>query len=55
MFTTPDGTSLPYAPSQLRDMAYIFTTGNLKKYLNGFLGLSAPIGINVPLLYNQDK
>ena len=55
MFTTPDGTPLPYAPGQLRDMAYIFTTGNLKKYLNGFLGLSAPIGINVPLLYNQDK
>ena len=55
MFTTSDGTPISYTPDQLRDMAYIFTPDNLKKYLNGFLGLSAPMGIFATTTYNQNE
>lgn len=53
MFTTPDGVAVPYAPQQLNDMTYMFTPSNLKKYLNRFLGIAAPVGISTPLLYNK--
>lgn len=47
--------SYPSAKTDLRDMAKVFTRDNLKKYLNKFLGVSAPTSISATLMYNQNK
>ena len=55
MWTDQNGRIYSFAPEQLRDMSMVFTKNNLKKYLNKFLGISAPIGVGGTLMYNQNK
>lgn len=55
MWTDQNGRIYSFAPEQLRDMFMVFTKDNLKKYLNKFLGISAPIGVGGTLMYNQNK
>lgn len=55
MWIAPSGKFFNFAPEQLRDMSMVFTKDNLKKYLNKFLGISAPVGVGTTLMYNQNK
>lgn len=55
MWVAPSGKFFNFAPEQLRDMSMVFTKDNLKKYLNKFLGISAPVGVGGTLMYNQNK
>lgn len=43
------------APVNLQQLGEIFTIDNLKKRLNNFLGISAPIGLGIPTLNNQQN
>lgn len=55
MWVAPNGKFFNFAPEQLKDMSMVFTKDNLKKYLNKFLGISAPVGVGTTLMYNQNQ
>lgn len=55
MWGAPNGKFFNFAPEQLKDMSMVFTKDNLKKYLNKFLGISAPVGVGTTLMYNQNQ
>lgn len=44
---TVEGDILGEAPQSLRDLGMVYTPDNLKKYLNGFLSISAPVTIGL--------
>ena len=52
---TRNGRITSDAPMNLQQLGEIFTIDNLKKRLNNFLGISAPIGLGIPTLNNQQN
>jgi hypothetical protein len=41
------------APKAIKDMSYIMTPDNLKKYVRNFMGIAAPIGVTTTLKQKQ--
>lgn len=55
MWTNSKGEIYNFAPQQLRDTSKILTVDNIKKYLNKFLGVAAPVGMGATFMYNQNS
>ena len=52
---TANGKIVKYAPEWLRNMGEILTPDNLKKYVESFLSVSAPVGISSSTILNNNQ
>lgn len=55
MWTILNGEIYNFAPEQLRALSKVLTVDNLKKYLNKFLGIVAPVGVSSTSMYNKSR
>lgn len=55
MWTDSNGEIYDFAPEQLWSLSKVLTVDNLKKYLNKFLGITAPVGVGATLMYNKKE
>lgn len=54
-YTTTNGEISKKASRQLRQLGYVLTPENIKKYLRNFLSVGMPIGLTIPYTNNKDE
>lgn len=54
-YTITNGEISKKASRQLRQLGYVLTPENIKKYLRNFISVGMPIGLTIPYTNNKDK
>lgn len=52
---TNNGKIVKKAPDQLRQLGYVLSPENIKKYIKNFLSISMPVGMTVPYINKENK
>lgn len=52
---TNNGKIVKKAPDQLKQLGYVLSPENIKKYLKNFLSISMPVGMTIPYINKENK